>query len=337
MNQRLVDFLDAVDPEISTVSTLNNIQNSLFIPNFGSWVNRGSLVRLSAPESRAANRYSQLLEEHQSLERKNKRSPEDPTPKQVAISGAEQELATALAEERGQSLPTRSHSPDGRSSIAAEQQQEDPEKEEAAAQAARDRANNLHNTFEDQRADQPGTRHRRLSLSSIRSEKPGTAQKPGLSHRPTVRGEFAVLPVSYLRPQLASVGKLLMLVSSSLGSLISIGMTGMKRKRENWMIMCMFSLPTAQSYQLTSLRQSAFVAFEARDWQKEVERLYQILFKAFVFPHFSSHGRQANSVSLGPALGLFVTIYSFLLFFWGLAWILFIIGWSASVYCRGTD
>jgi len=36
----LVDYLDVVDPEIATLSTLTNVQNSLFIPNLGSLLNR---------------------------------------------------------------------------------------------------------------------------------------------------------------------------------------------------------------------------------------------------------------------------------------------------------
>ncbi|TID23366.1 integral membrane protein [Venturia nashicola] len=36
----MVDLLDVIDPEISTLSTLTNVQNSLFVPNLGSWLNR---------------------------------------------------------------------------------------------------------------------------------------------------------------------------------------------------------------------------------------------------------------------------------------------------------
>ncbi|KAF2398041.1 hypothetical protein EJ06DRAFT_558448 [Trichodelitschia bisporula] len=39
-NNRLVDVLDTIDPEVSTLSTLTNVQNSLFIPNLGLFVNR---------------------------------------------------------------------------------------------------------------------------------------------------------------------------------------------------------------------------------------------------------------------------------------------------------
>ncbi|WEW60695.1 hypothetical protein PRK78_006182 [Emydomyces testavorans] len=36
----VVNLLDVVDPEVSTITTLTNVQNSLFIPNLGHWVNR---------------------------------------------------------------------------------------------------------------------------------------------------------------------------------------------------------------------------------------------------------------------------------------------------------
>jgi hypothetical protein len=40
-----------VDPEVSTLTTLNNVQNSLFIPNFGRFYNRRPTYELSQPES----------------------------------------------------------------------------------------------------------------------------------------------------------------------------------------------------------------------------------------------------------------------------------------------
>lgn len=36
----VVDVLDVIDPEVSALSTLTNVQNSLFVPNLGGWVNR---------------------------------------------------------------------------------------------------------------------------------------------------------------------------------------------------------------------------------------------------------------------------------------------------------
>jgi hypothetical protein len=43
----LVDWLDIIDPEVQTLSTLTNVQNSLFIPDLGHWVNRRPTYILS--------------------------------------------------------------------------------------------------------------------------------------------------------------------------------------------------------------------------------------------------------------------------------------------------
>ncbi|CAM1500411.1 Fc.00g095730.m01.CDS01 [Cosmosporella sp. VM-42] len=45
--QDLVDWLDIIDPEVQTLSTLTNVQNSLFIPDLGNWVNRRPTYVLS--------------------------------------------------------------------------------------------------------------------------------------------------------------------------------------------------------------------------------------------------------------------------------------------------
>ncbi|KAH8702465.1 hypothetical protein BGW36DRAFT_395099 [Talaromyces proteolyticus] len=39
-DSRIVDLLDVIDPEVSTLSTLTNVQNSLFIPDLGNLLNR---------------------------------------------------------------------------------------------------------------------------------------------------------------------------------------------------------------------------------------------------------------------------------------------------------
>lgn len=39
-DSRVVDFLDVIDPEVATLSSITNIQNSLFLPSLGKWVNR---------------------------------------------------------------------------------------------------------------------------------------------------------------------------------------------------------------------------------------------------------------------------------------------------------
>ncbi|KAJ5461771.1 uncharacterized protein N7458_003323 [Penicillium daleae] len=48
----IVDVLDVIDPEVSALSTLTNVQNSLFIPNLGGFINRMPTYQLSrAPPS----------------------------------------------------------------------------------------------------------------------------------------------------------------------------------------------------------------------------------------------------------------------------------------------
>jgi len=49
----MVDVLDTVDPEVATLTSLTNIQNSLFIPNLGRFVNRRPTYSLQrAPSER---------------------------------------------------------------------------------------------------------------------------------------------------------------------------------------------------------------------------------------------------------------------------------------------
>ncbi|KAL7921425.1 hypothetical protein ACQKWADRAFT_126026 [Trichoderma austrokoningii] len=43
----LVDWLDIIDPEVQTLSTLTNVQNSLFVPDLGPWINRRPTYVLS--------------------------------------------------------------------------------------------------------------------------------------------------------------------------------------------------------------------------------------------------------------------------------------------------
>ncbi|GJN76407.1 integral membrane protein [Purpureocillium lilacinum] len=46
-HDQLVDYLDTIDPEVQMLSTLTNVQNSLFVPDLGSWVNRRPTYTLS--------------------------------------------------------------------------------------------------------------------------------------------------------------------------------------------------------------------------------------------------------------------------------------------------
>ncbi|KHN95015.1 uncharacterized protein MAM_07064 [Metarhizium album ARSEF 1941] len=50
-NDELVDWLDIIDPEVQTLSTLTNVQNSLFVPDLGSWVNRRPTYVLSQTDA----------------------------------------------------------------------------------------------------------------------------------------------------------------------------------------------------------------------------------------------------------------------------------------------
>ncbi|KIW92693.1 uncharacterized protein Z519_06540 [Cladophialophora bantiana CBS 173.52] len=47
----VVDLLDVLDPEVSTLTTLNNVQNSLFVPDLGRWLNRRPTYTLITTEA----------------------------------------------------------------------------------------------------------------------------------------------------------------------------------------------------------------------------------------------------------------------------------------------
>ncbi|KAL4807747.1 hypothetical protein BDV18DRAFT_135956 [Aspergillus unguis] len=46
---QVVDVLDVIDPQVSALTTLTNVQNSLFVPNLGPLVNRNQTYTLSPP------------------------------------------------------------------------------------------------------------------------------------------------------------------------------------------------------------------------------------------------------------------------------------------------
>ncbi|KAF8859946.1 hypothetical protein BDZ45DRAFT_589036 [Acephala macrosclerotiorum] len=50
-DSNLVDLLDLVDPEVATLSTLTNVQNSLFVPDLGRYLNRRPTYNLTRPPS----------------------------------------------------------------------------------------------------------------------------------------------------------------------------------------------------------------------------------------------------------------------------------------------
>lgn len=47
----VVDVLDVIDPEVSALSTLTNVQNSLFVPNLGGFINRMPTYTITRPLS----------------------------------------------------------------------------------------------------------------------------------------------------------------------------------------------------------------------------------------------------------------------------------------------
>ncbi|OQE92649.1 hypothetical protein PENNAL_c0007G10740 [Penicillium nalgiovense] len=46
----VVDVLDVIDPEVSALSTLTNVQNSLFVPNLGGFINRTPTYTITRPQ-----------------------------------------------------------------------------------------------------------------------------------------------------------------------------------------------------------------------------------------------------------------------------------------------
>ncbi|KAJ9504218.1 hypothetical protein H2202_000274 [Exophiala xenobiotica] len=52
----VVDLLDVLDPEVSTLTSLTNVQNSLFVPDLGRWVNRRPTYDLSSRRSTVSRR-----------------------------------------------------------------------------------------------------------------------------------------------------------------------------------------------------------------------------------------------------------------------------------------
>jgi hypothetical protein len=60
----MVDVLDTVDPEVQTLTSLTNVQNSLFIPNLGRWVNRRPTytIRPSPSEVASVEDINRILE-----------------------------------------------------------------------------------------------------------------------------------------------------------------------------------------------------------------------------------------------------------------------------------
>ncbi|KAK4702022.1 hypothetical protein P7C70_g4208, partial [Phenoliferia sp. Uapishka_3] len=48
-DRQVIDLLDVIDPEVGTLTTLSDVQNSLFVPDLGRWVDRTRYLRLTRP------------------------------------------------------------------------------------------------------------------------------------------------------------------------------------------------------------------------------------------------------------------------------------------------
>lgn len=62
---RIVDLLDVLDPEVSTLTSITNVQNSLFIPSLGRWVNRRPTYDVSGMRGPAGGKSREELSEQQ--------------------------------------------------------------------------------------------------------------------------------------------------------------------------------------------------------------------------------------------------------------------------------
>ncbi|KAI0896957.1 hypothetical protein F4806DRAFT_508101 [Annulohypoxylon nitens] len=64
IDENVADILDVIDPEVSTLNNVTNIQNSLFIPSLGRWINRRPTYQLSmAPREPRRPREPNIREE----------------------------------------------------------------------------------------------------------------------------------------------------------------------------------------------------------------------------------------------------------------------------------
>ncbi|KAI1384897.1 uncharacterized protein F4822DRAFT_416635 [Hypoxylon trugodes] len=63
LDQNVADLLDVIDPEVSTLNSMTNIQNSLFIPSLGKFVNRRPTYQLSISPKAPTIREERTAEE----------------------------------------------------------------------------------------------------------------------------------------------------------------------------------------------------------------------------------------------------------------------------------
>ncbi|KAM3499300.1 hypothetical protein MY10362_007432 [Beauveria mimosiformis] len=86
--EHLVDILDTIDPEIQTLSTLTNIQNSLFVPDLGNLINRRPTFTLT---QHGAER---IIPRPATSERRASVARQEPRTDGIALDDTIQELPT---------------------------------------------------------------------------------------------------------------------------------------------------------------------------------------------------------------------------------------------------
>ncbi|KAI2606708.1 hypothetical protein GGR54DRAFT_413014 [Hypoxylon sp. NC1633] len=65
LDSNFADMLDVIDPEVSTLNSMTNIQNSLFVPSLGRWVNRRPTYQLSIASKGSRIREQRVEEERE--------------------------------------------------------------------------------------------------------------------------------------------------------------------------------------------------------------------------------------------------------------------------------
>lgn len=101
----MVDVLDTLDAEVQTITSLTNVQNSLFIPNLGRWVNRQPtyVLRQSPSERESLEEINRII---QNAEAQEQKEPEpEPGLRRMASHGTLATIDSQLSDSRFAVLP----------------------------------------------------------------------------------------------------------------------------------------------------------------------------------------------------------------------------------------
>lgn len=95
-NSDMVDVLDTIDPEVQTLTSLTNVQNSLFIPNLGRFVNRRPTYTLrQAPSERESlEEIEQILAPARAAQEAQSQQQPAPPLRRTSTAGTMATLAT---------------------------------------------------------------------------------------------------------------------------------------------------------------------------------------------------------------------------------------------------